>query len=206
MIIEQMRVGYEKLIKFNETPARGWVYPMKDNGLGQMIRDLDLPPVIKSENVRLAHESGSVPAKTEKVTGLSTNASCFLNLYYFSTIKEGDIVAIQGQGWKVGHVEPAIVCGEVYGKHAPVYLANLSGACDIESFFIDDEEGEIDGLNIVVTLLAGTDITALEPVVGFTGKIIDKTGVQDFTEPVEYTVTAENFETKTYTVTVEVEE
>ncbi len=205
-LLAQMRTGYELLIKFNPSVAKRWVYPMKDNGLGVMIPDLDKQPEIKMEAVRLSHESGSVPTNAVGVTGLSTNASCFLNLYHDSQLEEGNIIGIDGQGWKVGHVEPAKAEGETYGKHCPLFKANLSGDNEIESVTIDDVEGVIDGQTITVTLPAGTDVTALEPVIAHTGKIISPTGVQDFTEPVDYTITAEDFKTNLYQIVVEVEE
>ena len=63
----------------------------------------------------------------------------------------------------------------------------------------------IDGQTITVTLPAGKDVTALEPVIAHTGKIISPTGEQDFTEPVDYTITAEDFKL-TYIKCCEVEE
>ena len=71
---------------------------------------------------------------------------------------------------------------------------------------IDDIEGVIDGQTITVTLPAGTDVIALEPVITHTGKLVSPIGAQDFTEPVDYTITAEDFKTNTYQIVVEVEE
>lgn len=61
---------------------------------------------------------------------------------------------------------------------------------------------------IGVTLPAGTDVTALTPTIeiSYFATVNPASGVaQDFTNPVEYTVTAENGTTQKYTVTVVVE-
>lgn len=62
----------------------------------------------------------------------------------------------------------------------------------------------IDDYSITATVPYGTNITALNPeITTSTGAVYAPEGAQDFTEPVEYTVTAANGEiTQTYTVTV----
>lgn len=55
---------------------------------------------------------------------------------------------------------------------------------------------------ISLSVPSWVDISALNPIIGYNGKMIDKTGPQDFTNPVTYTVTAEDLSTKSYTVTV----
>lgn len=58
--------------------------------------------------------------------------------------------------------------------------------------------------SIVLTVPSGTDVTALVPMVVHTGESISPASgtLQDFTNPVTYTVTAEDLTTQTYTVTV----
>ncbi|WP_199271494.1 hypothetical protein [Cellulophaga sp. L1A9] len=77
-------------------------------------------------------------------------------------------------------------------------------AKDITDFAIDGVDGIITGTNISVTLPAGTDVTALSSTVTHTGASVNPTSgvAQDFTSPVEYTVTAADGTTKVYTVTV----
>ena len=80
----------------------------------------------------------------------------------------------------------------------------------ITSFSIEDPAatGVIDGSanTIAVTVPFGTDVTALVPVIEYTGADIDPASgtAQDFTNPVTYTVTAADGSTKEYTVTVSV--
>ena len=64
---------------------------------------------------------------------------------------------------------------------------------------IDDEAG-----SIALKLPKGTNLTAIEPaVVTANGARLDKTGAQDFTRPVTYTVTSPDGKTtKTYTATI----
>lgn len=95
------------------------------------------------------------------------------------------------------------------------FLANgetfpLSGAKNITSFVFEGLEppvaGVIDGTDIDVLVPFGTDVEELVPTIIHTGvSISPASGVaQDFTTPVDYTVTAADGTTKVYTVTVTV--
>lgn len=204
-MLSQLRNAHDVRIKFNVSLAQWFVYPMKDNGFGEMVPNLDVPPTIAYEAVRLSHEAASVPANRTGTTGLSTNASYFVELYWNSVIKENDVIVIDGQGWKVGYVDSQKVQNEVYAKHAPLYRADVSGDSDISNVTIGDAEGVIVDQNVTVTVPAGTDVTNIEPEILHGGAMIEPTGAQDFTEPVEYTVTAADMTKKIYVITVEVE-
>lgn len=83
--------------------------------------------------------------------------------------------------------------------------AALSSAKDITSFKIGEAVGAITGTDIAVEVPAGTDVTAVTPDIVASDKAsVTPTGDQDFTDPVQYTVTAEDGSTKVYTVTVTV--
>lgn len=185
-MVDQFRDGFDKLIQLNPTDA-------------QYFRDGQL----KTETVRFSHESASVPANKPTPVGLDTNFSMFAELYHDSGIAENDVLIDGVQGWKVGTVDSVKFAGEVYGKHAPLTkLSSLGTTKAITSFKIGLVSGVIVGTNITVTLPAGTDVTALTPVIAHSGKMIEPTGDQDFSSPVTYTVTAENLSTKDYIVTV----
>jgi hypothetical protein len=185
-MVDQFRDGFDKLIQLNPTNA-------------QYFHDGQL----KTETVRFSHESASVPANKTTPVGLGTNFSMFVELYHDSGIVENDVLIDGSQGWKVGAVDSVKFAGEVYGKHAPLTkLSSLGSTKAITSFKIGLVSGVIVGTNITVTLPIGTDITALTPVIAHSGKMITPTSAQDFTEPVTYTVTAENLSTQNYIVTV----
>ncbi len=84
----------------------------------------------------------------------------------------------------------------------------LNSAKDITglSFVTPPATGVISGTDIAVSVPFGTDVTALTPDITISGASISPlTGVvQDFTNPVLYTVTAADASTKVYTVTVTV--
>ncbi|MDR2738270.1 MAG: hypothetical protein LBB68_00325 [Treponema sp.] len=84
----------------------------------------------------------------------------------------------------------------------------LSDAKAITGFILEGKSGTIDeaGRTIAVTLLPGTGVTGLAPVIIYTGASIDPgTGVaRDFSAPQTYTVTAADGSTRSYTVTVTV--
>jgi hypothetical protein len=77
----------------------------------------------------------------------------------------------------------------------------------ITSFIIGAAEGVIAEQTITVTVPYGTDITALSPVIQFTGNSVSPASetAQDFTSPVTYRVTADDGSSRDYTVTVQLE-
>lgn len=84
---------------------------------------------------------------------------------------------------------------------------------DIISFMIKGVAGVIDPANLTITVdlpyAVDTDIKALAPEITISPLATvnpASSDVQDFTNPVDYTVTAEDDSTKTYTVTVTVEQ
>lgn len=86
---------------------------------------------------------------------------------------------------------------------------NESSAKDISAFVfagLDPEvEATIDGTTIMATVPFGTDLTTLAPTITVSpDATVDPASgaVQDFTEPVVYTVTAEDGSTQEYTVTI----
>ncbi|WP_240927985.1 DUF5018 domain-containing protein [Cellulophaga sp. Z1A5H] len=74
----------------------------------------------------------------------------------------------------------------------------------ITQFSIDGVDGIISETDITVTLPAGTDVTNLSPVIIHTGASIlpESETTQDFTNPVTYTVTAQDDTTQEYIVTI----
>ena len=90
-----------------------------------------------------------------------------------------------------------------------VYTVNFtrtiaSTACDITSFKINAKVGVItDPPNIVVRMQLNTDVTSLTPTLVVSSlATYSPAGAQNFTNPVNYVVTAEDGTQKTYTVTV----
>ncbi|WP_025741324.1 BspA family leucine-rich repeat surface protein [Aquimarina pacifica] len=85
-----------------------------------------------------------------------------------------------------------------------VTVAEPSNFNDITSFSINEQQGVINNNEITLLLDTGTDITALAPVIEHSGvSIAPENGLeQDFTEPVVYTVVAENGDTQEFIVTV----
>ncbi|WFO16751.1 PKD domain-containing protein [Cellulophaga baltica 4] len=82
----------------------------------------------------------------------------------------------------------------------------LSTEKEITSFIVIGVEGTIVGTDITIELPEGTDLTTLSPVIIHTGASISPESEvsQDFTNPVIYTVTAQDQTIQTYTVNVTV--
>ncbi len=95
------------------------------------------------------------------------------------------------------------------GTTQKIYTINFtripaSSACDITSFVIGVKRGVITNQDILVKMPIGTDVTNLTPVVAVSNLAnYTPQGGMDFTNPVNYIVTAEDGTTKTYTVTVQ---
>lgn len=84
-------------------------------------------------------------------------------------------------------------------------VAPLSSAKDMTSFSFPEGSGVIIGTNIAVSVPFGTNVAALIPTIVISPKasVNPASGAaQNFTNPVAYTVTAENSSTQVYTVTV----
>ncbi|MDR2490463.1 MAG: DUF5018 domain-containing protein [Spirochaetaceae bacterium] len=83
-------------------------------------------------------------------------------------------------------------------------------SADIQVFRLAGALGKIEGTDIEVTVPYGTDLSLLIPVISHNGKSIeidpmpDADGYVDFSSPVTITVTAENDDTKVYTVTAKI--
>lgn len=83
-------------------------------------------------------------------------------------------------------------------------------ASPVNSVLAEDAVGLIDGTDITVSMAGTTDITGLVATFEMTGVIIKVGEINqvsgetpnNFTAPVQYTVTANNWDTRTYTVTV----
>jgi hypothetical protein len=82
----------------------------------------------------------------------------------------------------------------------------LNNAKDITQFTIDGVDGVISGTNISVALPFGADPANLVPTISITGTSVNPPSgaARDFTSPVQYTVSAADGSTKTYTATVTV--
>jgi hypothetical protein len=100
---------------------------------------------------------------------------------------------------------------KTYTAKATVAPREASDACDITAFTVNGEDWDIDATTNIITYTydAGTDVTALTPVIALSDKAtVDPASsfTVDFSKgAVTYTVTAEDgTTTKTYTVTVTV--
>ena len=86
----------------------------------------------------------------------------------------------------------------------------LDSEANITKFVVADVEATISGTDITAELPNGTDVTKLKPIITISkdATVSPKSGAQkDFTDPVQYVVTAEDGTTKkTYTVTITVAE
>ncbi|MBI5825195.1 MAG: hypothetical protein HZB18_14290 [Chloroflexi bacterium] len=100
------------------------------------------------------------------------------------------------------------VNGSTQNYIVTVTVAPLSVEKDITAFDFASPAvyGDISGTDIAILVPNGTDVTTLVPTISHTGASVSpNSGVaQDFTNPVIYTVTAEDASTQNYTVTVTV--
>ncbi|MDO6809801.1 DUF5018 domain-containing protein [Zobellia galactanivorans] len=97
------------------------------------------------------------------------------------------------------------------GDVSKAYTVRVAVAEDIPDpeitlFSINGTEGVISGTDITVNLPSSTDVKSLAPTITFIGETLSPESEveQDFTDPVSYTVTAEDGTTQDYVVTVTV--
>ena len=109
-----------------------------------------------------------------------------------------------------GNMDEVVICNYALSESDLQTLMTenklASASCDITYFAIDGVPGEIEGDTITVTLGRQADLTALQPqiLVSEGAAVSPASGeTQDFSQPVMYTVTAENGNQKTYTVKVQ---
>lgn len=183
----QKRAGIKAMILAN--PSRFSYF--KDNEL-------------KYITARKVHEQGSVSTNGSTPVGLGTSFGLYIFTEFDGDISENQVLLDGSLAYKVGAVDPHYDHGEIYEKRAKLLAVKALETCNITSFKIGSAVGIINNtLNtIAVTVPTGTNVTSLTPVITHNGKMIDKTTAQDFTNPVAYTVTAENLATRIYTVTV----
>ncbi|MBN1686693.1 MAG: DNRLRE domain-containing protein [Spirochaetales bacterium] len=120
------------------------------------------------------------------------------------------------QGDLTGATNPVTLIMDSDRTVTAVFEVLLSSAKEITSFIFEtaqnanlpiDLEGAIEGSDVYISLPAGTDVMALVPTITISpAATIDPLGgiAQDFTNPVNYTVTAENGSTKVFSVSAEV--
>ena len=126
-----------------------------------------------------------------------------VGVYTISVIAYSDFVG--GTIISEGSEEGVEVRGGAYKDITitlPSFVKAFTFPTTPESIGIVDEGAK----TISVSVPFGTDVTQLTPKVVYTGKSYSPTGQQDFTSPVDYTVTALDDFTITYKVTVTVRE
>jgi len=120
------------------------------------------------------------------------------------------------QGDLTGTANPVTLTMDMDKTVTAVFEVLPSSAKEITSFIFEtaqntnlpiDLAGAIEGSDVFISLPAGTDATALVPTITISlAAAIDPSGgiAQDFTNPVDYTVTAEDGSTKVFSVSAEV--
>ncbi|MEE1964618.1 leucine-rich repeat domain-containing protein [Allomuricauda taeanensis] len=120
-------------------------------------------------------------------------------------------VATIREGWVKGKASGKVNIKAISEENSQIIASatvDVIGVTNaITSFTINGAIGVIDNDSIRVTLPGDMEFNKLAPVISHNGNTISpESGVErDFTDPVEYIVTAENGETRTYTVTIEKE-
>ncbi len=105
------------------------------------------------------------------------------------------------------NLELGAVCetNAITGEKIPLTITN-NPSCNLNSFILDDKEGEInqEEQTVLVYVVYGSDLRGLEPALEVSrDATYSPEGEQDFSAPVEYTITAQDGETKkVYTVSV----
>ena len=128
-----------------------------------------------------ARQTG-ITATSVDITGLSPNTSY---TYTVTAIGDGSLVPNSNES----------------SPSASVRTLNTAKAITVFSI-TNQNSSAINGFNISISMPYGTVTTSLIPSITHTGVSISPSGAQDFSSPVQYTVTAEDGTTQIYTATV----
>lgn len=144
-----------------------------------------------SYTVKLYQSDGTTEITGSSQPGLTGTTTSFTGL---------------SSGTNYKYTVTAIGDGTTYDNSAESSKASVitvNTAKAITAFSITGQvSSTITGTNIAVIVPYGTTITSLTPSITQTGASISPTGAQDFSSPVQYTVTAEDGSTQVYTATV----
>jgi len=160
------------------------------------------------ENIQATSTAGitvKVDASDATISGFSVSTNT-MSLTLSAAVLSHQVITVEYNA-TTGNV--ADVSANLLATFTAMTVTNnvVSSEKDITSFSIASPAatGVINGTNITLNVPSTTDVTALVPtiVVSDYATVSPLTGVaQDFTNPVTYTVTAEDLSTKVYTVTV----
>lgn len=159
--------------------------------------------------------TGNNPELTEDVTGVITDTTITLNVpantdltSLVPTIQHNGAFVSPAAGAPQDFSDPVDYSVGTASGNAHTYRVTVVSAAssskDVKGFRVDSVPGVIDGTNITLTLPFGTDLSMLRGFVSYTGESVtpESGSIQDFSAPVEYTVTAQDGSSRTYTVTV----
>src|ERR1700712_1640271 len=159
--------------------------------------------------------TGNNPELTEDVIGVITDTTVTLSLpadtdltSLVPTIQHNGASVSPAAGDPQDFSDPvdysvSAADGSAHSYRVTV-LSAASSRKDVKGFRIDSVPGVVDGTSITLTLPFGTDVSMLRGFVSYTGEsVIPESGsIQDFSDPVEYTVSAQDGSSRKYTVTV----
>jgi hypothetical protein len=140
-----------------------------------------------------------------------TDPSCLVATYNTTgrEVRTGGAIQISGEtpnNFSSPRTYTVEACDGSTQNYTVIVTIALNNAKDITAFSILGINGTIGTNTISLTVPYGTDRTDLTPAITHTGASVSPASGEsvDFSDPVEYTVTAANGTTKQYTVTVNV--
>jgi hypothetical protein len=118
--VKQLRDGVQQLILENPTMLTVKRYPLKDNGMGQMIPDMESVPYVFVARVRLSHESSSIARNSSTPAGSGTSLSMYVLTDFSAPLQEGDCIDALGEHWTVGPVNVMRYLMRIHSTEAPL--------------------------------------------------------------------------------------
>jgi hypothetical protein len=167
-------------------------------------------PLLASNAIRLTWNSVESAASYKIYRSLSEDSG-YISITTTSTASYNDMERTQGTTYyyKVSAVDSSGVEGDQSQAVSAVVSSTTKAvtAFKFVDFGATDINGSINGTNITVTVPSIVNITSLAPTITHNGKSINPASglAQDFSSPVQYTVTGGDNTTQNYTVTVNVE-
>ncbi len=192
----------------------------------------DVYSASSSDSTVLARSSPTPTVSTPTVgdtviSGTSTAADgAVIRVYINGSLLSANPITVTSSAWSVSISASALHANDIITAKARIDTNNddsnnnsdvfSSASSDatvlspssksITAFSFSEGVGTISGTGITVTVPNGTSLTSLTPTITISGISVSPTSgiAQNFTSPVQYTVTAEDSSTLTYQVTVSV--
>ena len=119
----QVRKGFRKLIRSNQTSIIIFRKPLKDDGFDGEVEDPFGESAAFPVWCRLSHDAFKTAEMPEAPSGFASDIIRYISVYYTQDIVQGDEFEARSKRWKIGLIDPLYAYNILFGYQAPLYEA-----------------------------------------------------------------------------------